>query len=247
MTDQSESSEVSEESLRAQRAYSWWMPILWGMGIAVVLGTVVAAVIILYLKGLMPSWVFDWISSDREIQKRQFLRMLYGLLALWGVTRLVKLGLFGEIARTTYGGVLSKLKISQGEPDAESHARFCALRNVRSALFLVGFFTLEGFLSWRALGKPFLEHNLYDLFFQIFLWVVVLFPVLVNISRCVPERFILGIVMFRFVTGWVVEFAPNLVEPVAGLVRQCTLVLWILAFLISVTMLVSSLSNPKSA
>jgi hypothetical protein len=109
----------------------------------------------------------------------------------------------------------------------------------------VGFFALEAFLSWRALGKPFLEHNLYDLFFQIFLWVVVLFPVLVNISRCVPERFILGIVIFRFVTGWVIEFAPNLVEPVAGLVRQCNLVLWSLAFLISVTMLVSSLSKPE--
>ncbi len=52
--------------------------------------------------------------------------------------------------------------------------------------------------------------------------------------------------MIRFVTGWAIEFAPNLVEPVADLVRQCNLVLWILAFLISLTMLVSSLSNPKS-
>jgi hypothetical protein len=221
------------------------MQILWGIGIGVFLGSVVIAVIVLDREGLIPSWVFSWISSDREIQKRQFLRILYGFSPLWVITRLAKLGLFGEIARTTYDGVLSKLKISQGESGEEIHARICAVRNVRSALFLVGFFTLEVFQSWRALGKPFLQHNLYDLLFRIVL-LTVAFPVLLKISRCVPERFILGILTIRFVTGWVIEFAPNLVEPVASLVRQCNLVLWILAFLTSLTMLVSSLSNPKS-
>jgi hypothetical protein len=245
MADHSKLSEASEERLRPQRAYSWWMQILWGMGIGIFLGSVVIAVIVLDKKGVIPSWAFGWISNDREIQKRQFLRILYGLLTWWVITRLVKLGLFGETARTTYNGVLSKLNFSQGKPDVEMHARICAVRNVRIALFLVGFFTLEVFLSWKALGKPFLDHNLYDLIFRIVLLIAV-FPVLLNICRCVPERFILGIVTIRFVTGWVIELAPNLVEPVAGLVRQCNLMLWILAFLTSLTMLVSSLSNPKS-
>ena len=245
MTNHSKLSEAPEEHLRAQRAYSWWMPILWGMGIAVLLGIVVMAAIVLDLKGLIPSWMFGWISSNHDIQKRQFLRVLYGLFILWYITRLVTFGLFGKTARLTYNSILSKITNSQGERDEEIHERNCPVRNPRGALFLVGFFTLEVFLSWRALGKPFPEHNLYDLLFRIVLCIA-FFPFLLKASRCVPERFILGIVMFRFVTGWVIEFAPNIVEPVAGLVRQCNLVLWILAFLTSLTMLVSSLSNPKS-
>ena len=245
MTDNSKLSETSEERHRAQPSNSWWMPILWGMGISVFLGFIVIAVIVLDLKGLIPSWVFGWISNDRETQKRQFLRILYGLFAWWVTTRLFKFGLFGETARTTYNGIISKLKFPQGQPDVEMHARICPVRNIRIAVFLAGFFTLEIFLSWRALGKPFLEHNLFDLLFRIVIFSA-LFPVLLKISRCVPERIILGIIMIRFVTGWAIEFAPNLVEPVADLVRQCNLVLWILAFLISLTMLVSSLSNPKS-
>jgi hypothetical protein len=245
MTDPSKLPEASEEGLRAPRTYRWWMPILWGMGIAVVLSAPVAVVIVLYLKGLIPSWVFGWISSDRDTQKRQFLQVFHGLLALLLIAQLARLGILGEVARTTYKDILTKLNISQGEPDEEAHARICAVKNVRSAAFLVGFFALEVFLSWRALGKPFLEHSLYDLLFRIVLWFV-LFPALLNISRCAPERFILSIVVIRFVSGWVIEFAPNLVGPVAGLIRQCNLVLWVLAFLTSLTLLVSSLSSPKT-
>ena len=245
MTDNSKLSGASEERHRAQPADGWWMPIIWGLGIGVFLGFIVIAVIVLEVKGLIPSWVFGWISNDRETQKRQFLRILYGLFAWWMTTRAFKFGLFGEAARTTYDGILSKLEFPQVKHDVEMHARICPVRNIRIAVFLAGFFTLEIFLSWRALGKPFLEHNLYDLLFRIVICSL-LFPFLLNISRCVPERFILGIIMIRFVTGWVIEFAPNLVVPVAGLVRQCNLVLWILALLISLTILVSSLSNPKS-
>ena len=42
---------------------------------------VVIAVIILDRKGLIPSWVFGWISSNRETQKRQFRWMLCGLFS----------------------------------------------------------------------------------------------------------------------------------------------------------------------
>lgn len=246
MTTRSKLSETSEKHFRVRSAYTWWMPILWGFGISVALGIVVTAIVLLDREGLIPSWVFGWISGDRETQKRQFRLALYVLFVFCLATRLVKRGLFGEIARTTYNRKFSRLDISQGEPDEGIHARICAVRNVRSAAFLVGFFTLEVFLSWRTLGTPFVEHNLYDLLFRIVLSIV-FFPVLWKISRCVPERFILGIVMIRFVTGWVFEYAPNLVDPFAGLIRQCNLVLWVLAFLTSINMLVSSLSRPKSA
>jgi hypothetical protein len=246
MIDPSKSSEPSEDLLRAQPAYSWWMEILWGLGIGVLLGGVGVAVIFLDRMRLIPSWVFGWISSNRETQKHQFRLALYGLFAFWAATRLVKLGFFGEFARTRYNGALLKLTITPGKPDDQVHARNCAIKNTRVAAFLVGFFTLEVFLSWRELGNPFVEHSLYDLLFRIVLWSIVLFPALFRISRCFVERFIIGIVMIRIVTGWVFEYAPNAVDAFAGLVRQCTLVLYILALLTSLALLVSSLSSPKS-
>jgi hypothetical protein len=246
MTDPSKLSDASEDRPRAQPSYSWWMEILWGLGIGAVLGGVGVGVIFLDRMRLIPSWVFGWISSDRETLKHQFRVALYALFALWVVARLAKLGLFGGIARTTYNGALSKLTITPSKPDHEVHARICALRNTRIAAFLVGFFTLEVLLSWRELGNPFVEHSLYGLLFRIVLWSIVLFPVLFRISRCLPERFIIGLVMIRTVTGWVFEYAPNAVDAFAGLVRQCNLVLYILALLTSLGLLLSSLSSPKS-
>lgn len=246
MTDHSKLSEASEDRLRVQPAGSWWVQILWGLGIGVLGGGAVVAVIFLDRMRLIPSWVFGWISSDRETQKHQFRLALYGLFALWVATRLVKLGLFGEIARTTYNTTLLKLRITQSEPDNEAHARFCAVRNSRIAAFLLGFFTLGVFLSWRELGKPFVERSLYDLLFRIVLFSIVFFPLLFRISRCFPERFVVGIVMIRIVTGWVFEYAPNVVDPFAGLVRQFNLVLYILALITSLGLLVSALSSPKS-
>jgi hypothetical protein len=246
MTDDSKLSEASENRLRAQPAYSWWMEILWGLGIGALLGGLVVVAIFLDRMRLIPSWMFGWISNDRETQKHQFRLVLYGLVAFWVAMRLVKVGLFGEVARTTYDGALLKLKIAQSKPADSDHARICAMKNPRIAGFLIGFFMLVVFLSWRELGKPFVEHSLYELLFRIVLWSIVLFPVLIRISRCMPERFIVGIVMIRTVTGWVFEYAPNMVNPVAGLVRQCDLVLYILALLASLGLLVSSLSSPKS-
>src|ERR1700676_5550681 len=135
MSDSSKLSEASEDRLRVQPVYGWWIPILWGMGIGVSLGLIVIAVIVIDRKGLLPSWVFGWISSDRETQKPQFVRVLYGLCVLWVTIRLAKMGLFGEDASTAYNVMVSKLEISQAQLDKEVHRRFCAVRNVRIALF----------------------------------------------------------------------------------------------------------------
>jgi hypothetical protein len=247
MTDHPKSSEVAEKRSRVQSAYIWCKPILWGMGIGASLMAVAIAVMVLNQKGFIPSWVFGWISSERETQKRQFRLVLYGLFAFWVAIRLIKFGLFGEVARTTYTGILSKLGFSNRDPDETAHSRICPVRNVRWAVILVGFFTLEVFTSWRSLGKPFVEHNLYDLLFQIVVVSIVLFPACLNISKCLPERFILAIVIIIFVSEWVFEYAPNLANPVEGFIREFDLVLSILAFLTSLSMSVSSLSLKKSA
>ena len=160
--------------------------------------------------------------------------------------QLVRRGLFGEIARTAYSGTLLKLSKVRIKPHDNAHLRICAIKNAWIAAFLVAFFTLEVFLSWRESGKPIIEHNLYDLLFRIVLWSIVLLPVLLKIYRCFPERLIIGIVMIRIVTGWVFEYEPNAVETVAGLVSQYNVALYMLALLTSLALLISSLSNPKS-
>jgi hypothetical protein len=202
------------------------------------------AVIFLNQKGYLPSWMFGWVSSDREIQKHQFRLALSGLIAIWVAMRFLKHGVFGEFVSNTYDEVLLKLKFVWSEPEDEDHARVCALKNVRIAAFLAGFFVLEVFQSWRALGKPFLEHSLYDLLFRIVLMSMV-FPVFFRLTRCVPERFILGIVTIKFVSGFIFEYAPNIADPIADLVREGDLLLWILALITSLGLLVSSLSKPK--
>jgi len=221
------------------------MQILSGVGIGVLLGGVMVAAIFLDRMHLIPSWVFGWISTDRETQKHQFRHGLYALFAFWVALRLVKIGLFGEIAKTTYNNAMLKLQIPQSKPEDDFHAPICAVKNPRIAAFLVGFFTLEVILSWRELGKPFVERSLYDLLFRVVV-LSILFPTLFRISSCLPERIILGIVTIRIATGWVFEYAPNIVDPMSGLVRECNLALWILALLASLGLLVSSLSGPKS-
>jgi hypothetical protein len=228
------------------RTHSWWTPIIWGMGIGGPASVIVIAVVLMEQRHVIPNWVFGWISASRDIQKRQFVRILWGVLPLVAAIQLLKVGFFGDLARTTYANVLSKLKLSRAPSDEKSHELICAGRNVRIALFLVGFFALQIFLSWRVLGRPFSEHSLYALLFRIFLSILV-FPVLLDLFKCVPERFILAIVTIRIVTGWAVEFAPNSFQSAAGSIRQANLLLWVLAFLVSIAMLISSLSRPRSA
>jgi hypothetical protein len=65
-----------------------------------------------------------------------------------------------------------------------------------------------------------------------------------KLARCVPERFILGIVTTKIVSGSVFEYAPSLVGPAAELVRQGNFLLSTLALITSLGLLVSSLTKP---
>ena len=246
MADDPKIFDASKDRQRAPSGSSWWLEILLGVGIGILLGSVVIAAIFLDRMRLIPTWVFGWISSDRATQKYQFRLAICGLITLWVTMQLLKLGLFGEITETIYNAVFMKLRITQNKSNDEIHARVCAIKNPRVAAFLVGFFTLESFMSWRELGKPFAQNSLYDLLIQIVLCSVVLFPLLFKISRCLPERLILGIVLIEIVTGWVIEYSPDTFEGVAGLVRQFNLILHIFALLAGLGLLVSSSYSRKS-
>ena len=201
-------------------------------------------VIFLNRMGFIPSWVFGWISNDRKIQERQFQLALYGLFSFWAISRLIKLGVFGEAARATYERILLRLEIIQRMSIDEPHNRVCAVKNVRIAAVLVAFFIPGVFQSWRTLGKPLVvENSLYDLLFRIVLFSFIFFPVLFKFARCTAERVILGVLMTRIVTGWVFEYAPNFFNPYSELISQCYFVLSVIALLISLALLVSHLSR----
>lgn len=244
MAGQSKLSGPSEDRLHEWPSYRWFVPILWGLGIAALVGIPTITVIFLNQKHYLPSWVFGWISSDREIQKRQFWIALSGISAFGVALQFIKFGLFGEMARNAYDKIALKLGGPKGRTSDEDHAKVCAVKNVRLTIFLVVWFALEVFQSWRALGNSFGEHNLYDLLFRIVLMLII-FPLLFQVSRCVPERFITGIITIRIVTGWVFEYVPNLASSSAHLVRVCNLMLWALALLTSLVLLVSSLTKPR--
>lgn len=246
MTDDSKIVEAPKDRLRVPSDSSYWLESLLGIGIGIILGSVVIAAIFLDRMRLIPIWVFGWISSDRETQNHQFRIAICGLIALWVTMRLLRLGLFGEIAEAIYNSIFLKLGITQNKSNDEIHARVCAIKNSRVAAFLVGFFTLEVFLSWRELGEPFAQNSLYDLLFRIVLWSILLFPLMFRIARCLPEQLILGIVMIKIVTGWVVEYFPDAVAALAGLIRQFNLILHIFALLASLGLLVSSSYSRKS-
>ena len=88
---------------------SWWMPILWGMGISVLIFILIVAETALDQKGLIPSWVFGWISGDRQTRNFEFSLIVFGSFILWLVVKLVRLGALGNVTKTLFSGILSTL------------------------------------------------------------------------------------------------------------------------------------------
>ncbi len=133
--------------------------------------------------------------------------------------------------------------MTQGRSNEEVHARYCAVRNVRIALLFVAFCTLQAFLWWRDLDKAFPQYGPYDL-----VWHVIAIAVIVKLFAafaCLRERFVLGLGIAVLVRGLVSGFKPSLIDPVAGMVRHAFLALWVVALLLSLSMLVSSPHRSK--
>jgi hypothetical protein len=91
----------------SESGIAWWMPILWGIGISILIAILIAVEITLDQKGLIPNWLFGWISNDRQTRKLQFSLIFFGTLGLWIVIRLAKLGVLGETIKTVLSGILS--------------------------------------------------------------------------------------------------------------------------------------------
>ena len=73
------------------------MPILWGIGISILIAILFAVEITSDQMGWIPNWLFGWISNDRQTRKLQFSLILFGTLGLWIVIKLAKLGVLRDI------------------------------------------------------------------------------------------------------------------------------------------------------
>jgi hypothetical protein len=119
------------------------------------------------------------------------------------------------------------------------HERLCANRNLPMALIVVVFCGMELVLSWRSLGRSSpVEHD--KLFFLGPVIGIAVLAMLFAEFKCIRERLVLALAMIRFATGLVSNLAPGLVNPTSKLLKGSYLLLWIIATVISISMLVSS-------
>lgn len=127
--------------------------------------------------------------------------------------------------------------------DQEFHALYCPVKNVRSALFLVAYFSVTAFVGWKGLHRDLKHPSLVELLFAM-LVVALLAKWLVNFT-CFRERLVLGIAIVSLVTGEVVSFVPSVFSQYVETVKFCKLALSLVGLLVSLTMLVQSARSPK--
>lgn len=119
------------------------------------------------------------------------------------------------------------------------HERLCPNRNLPMALIVVAFCGMELVLSWRSLGRSSpIEHD--KLFFLGPVIAIAVLAMLFVEFRCIRERLVLALAMIRLATGLVSTLAPGFVNPTSKLVRGSYLLLWVIATVISMSMLVSA-------
>ena len=131
----------------------------------------------------------------------------------------------------------------------QRHERFwCGFTHIRVAWAFVAFCAWSVFLNWRELDKPISRPDTIELAFYV-LFVMVYAPILWMVLRCFTERLVIGIatvhmaitVFSRFVPSL---FVPSLFNPVTVSIHRASLILWIIAFLLSLNMPVQAVRHP---
>lgn len=135
------------------------------------------------------------------------------------------------------------LPMRQKLSDQEFHARYCPVKNTKSALFLVACFSLTTFANWKGLHKAPEHPDLVVLLFAI-LVVGMLAKRLVAFTHF-RERLVFGLVIVSLVLGEVESFVPSVFGQHVETVKFGKLVLSLLCLLVSLTMLVQSIRSPN--
>jgi hypothetical protein len=125
----------------------------------------------------------------------------------------------------------------------EFHALYCPVKNPKSALFLVAYFSVAAFGNWKGLHKAPEHLDLVSLSFVIIV-LAMLAKSLVNFT-CFRERLVFSLFIVSLVTGEVYGFFPAIVGPYAYAVKFGELALSLFGLLVSLTMLVQSARSPN--
>ena len=126
--------------------------------------------------------------------------------------------------------------------DQESHAVYCPIKNAKSALFLVVFFCLTTFLSWKGLDKPLAHYSFGQLLIVIFV-IAMLAQWLVQF-RCARERLLLGIIIISLLKMEVQGFAPSVFSKHVELLKSGQLASALIGLFVSLTMLIQAVRSP---
>jgi len=127
--------------------------------------------------------------------------------------------------------------------DQEFHALYCPVKNTKSALFIVAYFSVAAFADWKGLHKAPEHPSFVELLFGI-LVVVMLAKWLVAFT-CFRERLVFGLVIVSLVRWEVEGFAPSVFSQHVAMVKFGELALSLLGLLVSLTMLVQSARSPN--
>jgi peptidoglycan/LPS O-acetylase OafA/YrhL len=122
------------------------------------------------------------------------------------------------------------------------HLRICANRRTKVSLLFVAFCVMETLLVWR----PLVNNETADRGTVFVLGLVVTIAVLIQmlrLFRCRRERIVLGLAIASFGASLISAIAPSFMLKFEPLVTRADLVLWIIAVVLSLSMLVSSLSR----
>jgi len=122
---------------------------------------------------------------------------------------------------------------------ADIHTRWCANRSMPTAIAFVAFCALGAVLAWRVLGQEGVVHRTTALFGDLIV-IAVLAQVFAKFS-CIRERFVLGLLILRFGVAFVAKVAPALFGETGYLLRRASFGLWVLALVVSLSMLYSAL------
>jgi hypothetical protein len=128
--------------------------------------------------------------------------------------------------------------------DQEFHALYCPIKNPKSALFLVAYFSVTTFVNWKGLHKPFEHPDVVELLFAIL--VVALLAKWLVAFTCFRERLVFGIVIVSLVAEEITRFMPSVFGQYAEIVKPGKLALSLLGLLVSATMLVQPFRTAKA-
>ena len=88
-----------------------WMPFFWGIGIGALIGVLAIAKAELDRRGLIPSWVFGWISDKPRTGGWELSLIFLGCLGLWQIAKLVKAGALGDVTKGLLSDILSAFSL----------------------------------------------------------------------------------------------------------------------------------------